>query len=487
MKSDSSQPQTAKNAPPRRMAVIGGGLTGLSAAYYLQKLEPRIDVELYEATARLGGVAGTVHRDGFLIESSADCFLATESAPWARELIEEIGVSDELISTNDSCRRALVLWRDRLEPVPQGFRLMGTASMEHVWSSPLLSWRGKLRLAAERLVAPRRDGQDESLAEFATRRVGREAYQRIVQPLVSGIYSADPQQLSVAAALPQFAAMERRFGSLAIGLRATESDAGKDAAGARYSMFAAPRRGMQSLVEQLAGKLDRCQLNLQQPVKTLRAGHDGRWHVRTDKSVAPQAYDGVVLATDAKTSARLLREVHDELAGHLSDIEYAGVAVVSCGLERNQIGHSLAGFGFVVPMIEKRRILATSFSSVKFAKRAPEGKVLLRTFVGGAGQEAMVDWTDAELQQTVLAELRGILRIQGEPLFWTINRWPKRTPQYTIGHLKRVESIRNCVGQLSCLELAGNYFNGVGIPQCVREGRDAAARLQKKAYPRVKG
>ena len=475
------QPPLSEVARPRRFAVIGGGLTGLVTAYYLQQFDPNVDVELFEASGYLGGMAQTAEQDGFLIESSADCFLATESVPWAQQLIEEIGFSDEMIPTNKSFRRALVLCGNRLVSVPQGFRLLGTPSMSNVWSSPLLSWRGKLRLAAEPFVAPCRDNRDESLAEFATRRVGREAYQRIVQPLVSGIYSADPERLSVAAALPQFTAMERRYGSLTNGLRKTKMDAGHETAGVRYSMFVAPRRGMQSLVQKLVSKLDRCQVHLQLPVTGLRTDEGGHWHVQTDLVATASPFDGVVLATGAKTSSRLLREVHQELAGHLSDIEHAGVAVVCCGFERTQIDHPLTGFGFVVPMVEGRKILATSFASMKFAGRAPDGKVLLRTFVGGACQEEMVEWMDTELQRVVLDELQEILKIHGVPLLWSVRRWPQATPQYTVGHLQRVESIRDCIGQIVGLELAGNFLNGVGVPQCVREGRDAARSLTNKS------
>jgi oxygen-dependent protoporphyrinogen oxidase len=463
----------------RTIAVIGGGISGLATAYYLQQLCPSAQIELFEAQPQLGGVLQTGYREGCLHEWSADNFLVTPELPWAMRLAEEIGYADQMIETNTAHRRALVYWNERLHPIPEGFQLMAAASPWPILRSSLLTWRGKLRLGYERFVPPRLDGADESLQQFATRRVGREAYERLVQPLVAGIYTADPERLSVAAALPQFPAMEKRCGSLTSGMRqrAAESRNSETASGARYSMFFAPRQGMSDWIKHLAAQIAPSTIHTNCDIHAAHLLPGDRWKLVGLTHSPTQYFDGLVLAVPTWRAAKLLGNSAPELAAQLMHIRYANAAVVSLAIDSHQLARPVDAFGIVIPAAAHRQILAISFSSVKFPGRAPEGKVLVRVFVGGACQEPLVDLDDSAMRQLVLAELRHTLKLRGEPLWIDIRRWYQATPQYELGHLQRIASIEQQLDRYPTLALAGNGYRGVGIPQCIQRAHMAAARI----------
>ena len=480
------------------MAVIGGGISGLAAAHRLLEINPQAQVVLYEASDRLGGVLKTEERDGYLIEHAADMFIA--EPPWALDLCRRVGLADELIGTNDQYRQAFVVCRGRLEAVPAGFMLLQPSRARPVLKTPLLSWRGKLRLGMEYFVPRRRaipatvphkdrsdeiDIADESLASFARRRLGCEAYERLVQPLVSGIYTADPERLSLAATLPRFLEMEQEYRSLIRAAweqrkarpRMKAAPPRKDESGIRYGMFMAPRRGMASLVDALAARLTAADIRLRTPVARIERSIVGRWQVTSGAAANPESFDAVIVAAPAPTTAELLSDVDRELCTELRQIEYAGSAVVCITYRRSQIEHRLDGFGFVVPAVERRRIIATSFASVKFGGRAPADRVLFRVFVGGALQPELLKFNDDQLQRLVREELADLLGAQGEPEFVTIARWSGVMPQYHVGHLDRVAGIEDRVAKLPGLELAGNAYHGVGIPHCIHTGERAAEAL----------
>jgi oxygen-dependent protoporphyrinogen oxidase len=462
--------------PSPRIAVIGGGISGLAAAHRARELAPQAQVTIFEAGDRLGGALGTTRRDGFLIERSADMFTTRE--PWALDLCKKLGIADQLISTNTSHRRAYVVFRGQLVEVPEGFTLMSPAKIGPILQTPLLSWRGKLRLAAERFVRPRVSQGDESLTSFATRRFGQEAYDRLIQPLIGGIYTADPTKLSLAATLPQFLEMERQHGSV---IRATrvqqrQMKSKEQASGARYGLFVAPRDGMQTLVDALVAALPSEAFRLQTPVDRLAPQMDGSWLVHP-RGAAPEAFDGVILAVKAPAAGRLLMATSPALASDLSHIAYAGAALVILGVKRAQVTHPLQGFGFVVPAIENRRILAGSFSSIKFAGRAPDDSLLIRVFVGGALQPKLLDLDDGALEQLVREELGELIGLSGAPLFCEVARWNGAMPQYHVGHLQIVEAIEQRAQMLPNFALAGNAYRGVGIPFCIHSGEQAAERV----------
>jgi oxygen-dependent protoporphyrinogen oxidase len=477
---------------PRRIAVIGGGIAGLAAAHRLLELEPTVELTLFEAGDRLGGSLWTERRDGFLVEQGADSFIT--NVPWGVDLCRRLGLADKLIGTNPRGRQAFVVRRGRLVPIPDGFMLMAPSRVWPVLTTPILSPLGKLRLACEYFVPRRNGGEDESLASFARRRLGRETFERLVQPLVAGIYTADPEKLSLAATLPRFQEMEREYGGLIRASRKkapaaeTESLNGPSS-GARYGLFVTPRDGLSSITSAIAARLPSSAVRLQSRITSLTRSDDG-WRLNIDasnsadrneadarESLSQLEFDAVIVAVAAPIAARLLEDVDANLAAELAAIEYAGAVVVSMAFDRQLIRHPLDGFGFVVPAVEGRRILSASFSSEKFPGRAPEGKVLIRTFVGGACQRELVDLDHVDLEQLVHAELSDLLGITGQPLWTTIARWSQSMPQYHLGHLDRVGRIENLVSSIPGLELAGNAYRGVGIPHVIHSGEQAAERL----------
>ena len=459
----------------RRVAVIGGGISGLAAAHRLIELAPSVIVTLYESQGRLGGVIRTEQQDGYLLEHGAD--MLTTKDPWALDLCQRIGLAAEMIGTNAAHRRAFVVHRGRLRPVPAGFTLMSPGRIWPMITTRILSPWGKLRLGWEYFVPPRHEDRDESLAEFTTRRLGREAYQRLVQPLVSGIYTADPTKLSMQAAMPQFVEMERKYGGLVRGMRQTTKQAtpASTGSGARYDMFVAPRGGMGKLIEALSAHLPKGCVRLNHEITDLAHGPYG-WDV-TSSPGGRERYDAVVVAAPAYAAARLLRGVQNELVEELDQIPYAGTAILLAAYQRDQIAHALDGFGVVVPLCEQRSVLAISFSSIKFSKRAPEDHVLLRVFVGGASQAELLSQDDDQLRKMVLRELEELLGARGTPQLFRIIRWTKAMPQYHVGHVDRAARIDRLVHSIPRLALAGNAYRGVGVPFCVHSGEQAALRV----------
>ncbi len=354
---------------------MGGGVTGLSAAEHAHQLDPSAELLLLEARDRPGGVLSTVRRESFLIEQGADNFIT--NVPWAVDLCHQLGLTDELLPTDARHRRVFVVRRGRLRPVPRGFMLMVPERIWPVLLSGVLSPWGKLRLLGEYFVPARKSDGDESLASFARRRLGSEAFDRLVQPLIGGIYTADPEKLSLAATLPRFLDMERQAGGLIRGRRTAPSKPddilGPATSGARYSLFATPRLGLSSLIAALVGRLPPGVVQLGTRATALDRTADGRWQIhfspaggRPDQS---WPCDAVILAVPAHVAATTVQPVSPDLAAELAGIPYADAVVVSVGFRRDQIAHSLDGFGVVVPAQEGRSILAISFGSVKFPGR----------------------------------------------------------------------------------------------------------------------
>ncbi len=463
----------------RRVVVVGGGLTGLSAAHRLTTRGATarcpVEVVLLEAKDRIGGAIWTETRDGFTLEGGADSFITNK--PWAVDLCQELGLGDQLIATDPQHRRSFVVREGRLLPVPEGFVLMAPNRLAPLLTTPILSLRGKLRMLMD-LVLPRKtDENDESLASFVRRRLGREALDRLVQPLVGGIYTADPAELSLKATLSQFVSMEQQHRSLILAARRkarADRAAERHASGARYGMFVTLADGMGTLPRTLAGTLPPGSVRTGTVVRRIaRPDPSGPWRVELLDGPPIEA-DAVLLTTEAHASARLVDPLDSDLAQLLRSIPYASSAIANIAYRRDQVTHPLDGFGAVVPAIENRQILAVSFTSVKFPRRAPAGTVLMRVFVGGATQPELFERDDAEIETIVRRELGELLGASGDPLLFEVARHPRGMPQYTLGHLDRVARIRQRVQSHDRLFLAGNAFDGVGVPDCVRSGQDAA-------------
>jgi len=472
----------------RRVVIVGGGISGLAAAHRLMELwagggEP-FELLLLEASDRLGGTVRTHRRDGFLVEGGPDSFISEK--PEALELSARLGLGERVIQTNERHRRSFVVRGGRLRPTPEGFQLLAPSRMLPFLSTDIFTWRGKARMALD-LLLPRRRGangrDDESLAAFVRRRLGREALERMAQPMVGGIYTADPELLSLRATMPRFLEMERRHRSLILAMwragRAMEADArhGRGASGARYSLFLSFDEGVQVLTDALAARLPRGAARLKTRVESLRPEPGARgWVLRAGGGETLRA-DAVCLALPAYASARLLREVDDQTADELEAIPYASTATVNLAYRRADVPHPLDGFGFVVPFVERRATLACTFSSVKFPGRAPEGHALLRAFVGGALQPEMFELDEGRMVDAVRRDLRDLLGVEAPPLFAHVERWPRSMAQYHLGHAERVARLRATLGRHATLALCGNAYEGAGLPDCVRGGESAAESL----------
>ena len=465
-----------------RIVIIGGGITGLSAAYRLSELGDErnhpLDITLIEARDRLGGVIHTVKRNGFLIDSGPDNFITAK--PWALALARRLGLESQLLSTSEAHRRALVVRRGKLMPIPEGFLLMAPTKFMPLITSPLFSVAGKLRMAMEVFLPARKVNEDESLASFVTRRLGHEALDRVVQPLISGIYTANPERLSLRATMPRFLDLETKYGSVIKGMRHEGKRQKTKGSGARYGMFVTFRDGLQTLINALRDRLSHVRFRLNEHVVRVDKKTNGSavpcWSVVLEDGTSMEA-DGVVITGPSPHAARLLTGVDTELAEQLSGVRYASSAVVHLAYRREQVAHPLNAFGLVVPIAERRSIIAASFSSVKYEGRAPDGYVLLRAFMGGALYPEMMQRDDKGLITAARRDLDNLLDITTAPHFAMVHRWRDSMAQYDVGHLQRVAAIRRRLTEHKGLQLGGNGFEGVGIPDCVRAGERAAEEL----------
>jgi protoporphyrinogen/coproporphyrinogen III oxidase len=505
--SDSLINQQSKSS---RVVIIGGGITGLAAAHKLiecsREIEPQVDVLLLEASSRLGGIIQTEDRDGFLLERGPDSFISEK--PKALDLAKRIGLEAQLIETNKHYRRSFIVRGGRLRPLPEGFQLLAPSKMWSFLKSDVFSWTGKARMAMDLLLTRvnTNGSADESLAGFVRRRLGREALERVAQPMIGGIYTGDPEKLSLRATFPRFLEMEREHGSVIKalrkeGARSTSSRGGgptlesqaaqrrwggsvregseveQGTSGPRYSLFLSFARGMQIFVDQLSLRMPQGTVQLNAKVSALTFDHSaGRWVIKLETRDSISA-DAVCIALPAYAAASLLGEMDTQLSAELDAIPYESTATINLAYKRAEVFHPLDGFGFVVPFIEKRSILACTFSSVKFRNRAPDDCVLLRAFVGGALQPEMFALDEDEMIRRVRADLRDLLGIESAPLFSEVAKWYRSMPQYHVGHLERVKRIDERVAAMRGLVLAGNAYTGIGIPDCIQSGEAAAHKI----------
>ncbi len=445
-----------------RIVIVGGGITGLAAAWELQ--QQGADYVLLEASPRLGGKIVTEYIDGFTIEGAADSFLTQK--PWAWQLCREIGLQDRLIGTNEAQRQVYVLHGGKLQPMPRGLRLIVPLEPDGLLESPLLSDEGKRRMLAETDVPPRLDHADESLAAFVRRRFGQEALDLFGESLLAGIHVSDPETLSMQAAFPNYVKLEREYGSVIRGMREGAAAQPIDPDAPRTT-FVSLRNGLSELIAGLQARLNG---DVRTGQAAIQIDSDGTLHTSTGEKMTPEA---IILTLPARAAGRLIESAIPAAASILGTFTTTSSGTVSLGYRAAEIDHPLDGFGFVVPHGEAR-ILASTWSSTKLPYRAPDGHVLIRVFVGGYEHPADIDLSDTELIALARSELKRIMGIQAVPVVSRVFRWRDANPQYAVGHLDRLAELAAL--SPAWLHLAGCSYTGVGIPDCVRQGRQAARR-----------
>lgn len=464
----------------RDVIVVGGGISGLAAAHRLTELgragPSGFRVTLLEASDRLGGVIATESAGDLLMELGPDSCITDK--PAALRLCERVGLAERLVAPQHGGSKLYTVHRQELTPLPEGFLLMAPTRVGPVLRSPLFSWRGKLRMALEPVLPRRSRGGDESLASFVRRRLGSEVLERVAQPLIGGIYASDPEALSLAAAMPRFPEMERDHGSVVLGTRRAQERRARaeGETGARWGLFVSIDGGMEVLVRGIADALGPEAPRLGARVRELSWDPGARrWRAAagSDRFEA----DAVVCALPAFAAADVLAALDGELARELKSIPFSSTATVNLAYRRSDIAHPLDGYGFVVPHAERRTVTACTFSSVKYAGRAPKDVALLRCFAGGALQPHLLDQPDSVLEAQVREDLEALLGVSGAPTLCRTARYPDGMPQYNVGHLERVERIEARLERFPALALAGKSYRGVGIADCVHSGERAAERI----------
>lgn len=466
-----------------RVAIIGGGVAGLATAYELEQARRAgvaVEYEIFEASERLGGVISSAVVDGTVIERGPDSFLTEK--PATEELCRELGLAVDLVGSNDPDRKTYILVGKHLVPLPDGLMFLVPTRVLPTLLTPLFSPLTKLRMGLELMRSPLPPDEDESVAALVNRHYGQEVVNRLADPLLSGIYGGDATQLSARAVLPRLVEMETKFGSLTRGMLASmqERKAGPNgsenftAGSARKPIFTTLRFGMQQLVDALVARLTSGRIRLETRISALERAYGG-WLVRTGETVAP--FDSVVVATPSWAAAEILAAVDPPLAEELAQIPFTSSVTVNLVYDGADLDPLPAGFGFLVPAIEKRSILACTFLHRKFPGRTAPGKSVLRAFLGGIHNPALLNESDEQLTHRVREDLMDTLQVSAIPEYMEVRRWPRAMAQYSVGHLERQERIRSRVAQISGLRLAGNAYDGIGISDCIRLGRQAAKDL----------
>ncbi|MBM3761604.1 MAG: protoporphyrinogen oxidase [Acidobacteria bacterium] len=448
--------------------IIGGGISGLSAAYYLAKRNlPSI---LIESAPQLGGVIQTQSVADCLLEGGPDSFLAAK--PEALTLIGELGLAGDVIGSNDHQRSTWILKNGRMLPLPDGLMMMVPTRIWPTAKSPLLSWGTKIRMGLELLHRPVANAPDRSVGEFVEDHYGREAVDYLAEPLLSGVYGGDPYQLSIQSVLPRFADMEAKYGSLTKGTLAGLAKAPKNSGS---TLFKTLKHGLGSMVAAMEKSIaGHCRVLHTQAQSITREGED--YLVQLPNEVLRTRH--LIVATPAWAAGKLLESLDPGIAKLLGGIGYSSSMTVGVIYDRAQVKQRFDSFGFLVPKKERRHLVACTFVDQKFNHRVPENRLLLRCFLGGAGNEAVLGWAEPELKRAVLDDIRTLLGLDVEPVAFQVSRWPRSMAQYQVGHKKSIQELKDRLKGYPLLFLAGNGYHGIGIPDCIRTGKEAADGFQ---------
>lgn len=449
----------------KKVVIVGGGITGLAAAYRLRKTSPEVDITIIEPSSQLGGKVSTDRFDGFVIESGPDCFLARK--PRGIGLCEELGIADQLVGRDPNHAQTFVLRHGRLHPLPAGLTGMIPTNLDALMNCSLLSDTAVSQIAQEPNLPPQPENGDESVAHFISRRLGQEAFDNLIEPLMGGIYAGRADQLSLAATFPHLRQLELKHGSLLKGLTAPKPTANQST----YPPFVSFPDGMQTLVGALAAQLDGVEILLETAVAAISV-QSSVFSVQLRNTQHAIHTDAVILTTPAFVSSQLLRDFDPDLAQTLDGIPYASSALVNLVFAEADV-RELDGYGYVIPRVEGREALACTWTSRKWQNRAPQGKVLLRVYIGRYGEGDVTEYEDGRLLAIAQNEIKETLNITAQPEFHRIIRYPKAMPQYNMGHLDRIAHIRARLTEHPGLFMAGGMFNGVGIPDCILSGETA--------------
>lgn len=478
----------------KKVIIIGAGVAGLGAAYKVRRAADAghdVTFALYERDNRLGGKIATeiVEHDGdrFIVDGGPDCFLTEK--PAIHRIAKLLGFYDDELPTDDSRKKTLILSRGRLHEMPDGVMMFAPTKFVPFATTGLFSWPGKIRMGMDLFIPKKKvaEGElnDETLESFVVRRMGRECLDRLAEPLVGGVHASDPAVMSLAATFPRLLEMEQKHGSLMRGFL----DARKkvEAMKKKYppqpgakprTFFTSFNNGMMQLVDAMADAAGRDNIQTGVGVQSVTRDAEGRYHV-TLADGSTDSGDALIIATESFAAVPLVEQIDPQIAAALSDIPTSSSATVSIAFDESEIGINTDAFGVLCPLVEERALMAATYSSTKWPGRAPEGKVLFRGFVGGPHNQAIMEKSDEELFDIVLSELRDILGIspKAKPLFKRLFRWHRGMPQYTIGHLGRVDAIEGRSAEIAGLALAGGSYRGVGLPNCIESGERGVSKV----------
>ena len=457
----------------KHIVIIGGGMAGLSVAWYLQNSDYHVTV--LEASASVGGkvqsqILSTPSGDA-IIETGPDGFLTRK--PWAYQLAYDIGLQDELIGVKDTPERIYILTKKSLQAMPKGLQLLVPTDLEAFRQSDMFTLGGKLRMAVEQYIPPKADDEDESLADFITRRLGAEALDKLGEPLLAGVFNADPDKQSILATFPNFRKLERNYGSLIKGMQAVQA---RQSAPSSQPPLVSFKRGMGTFAKALSQKLT-CDIRLNSPVQAISKAENG-YAITLDSETLHA--DHLIIATQADSASQLLKTIAPDTSQHLTKIRYSGIASVTLAYCREDVGHALDAYGVVVPSSVGVEIDGIQFASSKWDYRAPADIALIRAFFGGPQTRHMLNHDDDTAMNIVQAELARLLEITGQPLNYRLLRWEQGYPQYDVGHLDLVAQIEASLPD--GLYLVGNAYHGVGVPDTVHYSQQVVEKiLQAKA------
>jgi oxygen-dependent protoporphyrinogen oxidase len=455
----------------KKVLIAGAGISGLSVAYYLRRLRPDLSITLLDSRERLGGVITTLAKSGFVIEGGPDSFITLK--PWGMQLCRDLRIEDRLFSTDPANRKVYILSRGRLEPLPPGVMLTAPTRVLPLLKSRLFTWRGKIRMGMDLFLPRGPEIEDESLGAFVRRRLGQEAVDKIAEPILGGIFLAEADQLSLRSTFPRFIEMEKDHRSLILAMRRQAKPAG-GAGGAAASPFRTLPGGMGELVEALRAALPKVEFRTGVRVERIESPR----RVVTTRGVMEP--DAVVLAVPPPDCASILRGLLPEIADRVSCIPTLTTATVSLGYREPKTTVPLDATGFVIARGENRRILACTWTSRKFAKRAPAGHLLVRCFFGGGKNEAMARHDAPTLERIAREELSDLMGLKDEPVVAAVHHWPAANPIYEVGHEARVREIEERLDPALNLYLTGSGFRGIGIPDCVADAKKVAAEVARR-------